>query len=252
MAGDDLHERDSRDNRPAARRSVSTSPWTPPVLTVSVVVVAAAAIVFGLAPAVEASRSDLVESLKDRSGGGSLAVAATPPAGCRTSRAVDAAPRRRRSCFIRSLQHVRQVDPGFDSAGLVTTTIDLKLHGIFVRGRDAVLESPAACDPATAAHAVGEPDDARVPLDLGIVGTTLGPEGTQSGDGANRATLEYAIVDPDYFQTVRIPILEGRAFTDRDIRGSAPVIILNDVVAHQFWPGACGWPPCRECDWRSV
>jgi predicted permease len=138
--------------------------------------------------------------------------------------------------FVRSLQHVRHVDLGFDPTGLVTTTIDLKLQGYSAddstRFWDRLLREVQRL-PRTQSVSL----TTRVPLDLGIVGTRLGPEGTQAGDGANWATLEYAVVDPDYFRTLRIPVLEGRAFGDRDTRGSPPVIILNDVVAHQFWPG---------------
>ena len=50
--------------------------------------------------------------------------------------------------------------------------------------------------------------------------------------------MEYGVIDPDYFQTLRIPLLEGRAFSDADTRSSVPAIILNDVLAHQFWPGS--------------
>ena len=131
---------------------------------------------------------------------------------------------------------MRQVDPGFDPAGLVTTTIDLKLHGyssedatrFWNRLLPAIRRLPRTQSVSLTTRAA----------DLGIVGTTLGPEGTQSGDGANRATLDTPLLIPITFRRCGSLYPEGRAFTDRDTRGSAPVIILNDVVAHQFWPGS--------------
>jgi putative ABC transport system permease protein len=206
------------------------------VLAVSVVVVIATAIVFGLGPAMEASQSDLVVALKDGETRGGFRPSRLRHMLVAGQVALSMLLLAGGGLFVRSLQHVRQIDLGFDPAGLVTTTIDLKLQGYSAddatRFWDRLLRELQRL-PRTQSVSL----TTRVPLDLGIVGTRLGPDGTQAGDGANWATLEYAVVDPDYFQTLRIPVLEGRAFADRDTRGSAPVIILNDVVAHQFWPG---------------
>ncbi|OLC40293.1 MAG: hypothetical protein AUH43_26580 [Acidobacteria bacterium 13_1_40CM_65_14] len=206
------------------------------VLAVSVVVVIATAIVFGLGPAIEASQSDLVVALKDGDTRGGLRPSRLRHLLVAGQVALSMLLLAGGGLFVRSLQHVRHVDLGFDPTGLVTTTIDLKLQGYSAddstRFWDRLLREVQRL-PRTQSVSL----TTRVPLDLGIVGTRLGPEGTQAGDGANWATLEYAVVDPDYFQTLRIPVLEGRAFGDRDTRGSPPVIILNDVVAHQFWPG---------------
>jgi predicted permease len=206
------------------------------VLAVSVVVVIATAIVFGLGPAIEASQSDLVVALKDGDTRGGLRPSRLRHLLVAGQVALSMLLLAGGGLFVRSLQHVRHVDLGFDPTGLVTTTIDLKLQGYSAddstRFWDRLLREVQRL-PRTQSVSL----TTRVPLDLGIVGTRLGPEGTQAGDGANWATLEYAVVDPDYFRTLRIPVLEGRAFGDRDTRGSPPVIILNDVVAHQFWPG---------------
>jgi len=206
------------------------------VLAVSVVVVIATAIVFGLGPAIEASQSDLVVALKDGDTRGGLRRSRLRHLLVAGQVALSMLLLAGGGLFVRSLQHVRHIDLGFDPTGLVTTMIDLKLQGYSAddstRFWGRLLREVQRL-PRTQSVSL----TTRVPLDLGIVGTRLGPEGTQAGDGANWATLEYAVVDPDYFQTLRIPVLEGRAFGDRDTRGSAPVIILNDVVAHQFWPG---------------
>jgi predicted permease len=206
------------------------------VLTVSALVVMATALVFGLGPAIDASRSDVIVALKDgemRSGLRSsrlrhLLVAAQV--------AVSMVLLTGGGLFVRSLQNIRHVDLGFDPAGVVTTAIDLKLHGYSTEAAtrfwDRLLPALERL-PRTQSVSM----TTRVPLDIGIVSTTLGPEGSQSGDRTNQATLEYAVVDPAYFRTLRIPVLEGRDFNERDTRESAPVIILNDVVAQQFWPG---------------
>jgi putative ABC transport system permease protein len=205
------------------------------VLAISVLVVVSTAIVFGLAPALDASQPDLVLALKDgdRRGlrasrlrhlliAGQVALSMLLLAGG--------------GLFIRSLQHARHVDLGFDPAGLVTTSIDLHLHGMPAeeapRFWNRLLDDVKRL-PRTQAVSV----TTRAPLDLGIVSARLGPDGTQSTDGARWAAIEYGVVDADYFRTMRIPVIEGRAFTEADTRSSTPAIILNDVIAHQFWPG---------------
>ncbi len=47
----------------------------------------------------------------------------------------------------------------------------------------------------------------------------------------------YRICTPDYFRTMSIPVLKGRAFTDQDRSGAPPVIIINDAMAQKYWPG---------------
>ena len=48
----------------------------------------------------------------------------------------------------------------------------------------------------------------------------------------------YRNCTPDYFRTMGIPIVKGRAFTDQDKAGSPPVIIVNESMAEKYWPGA--------------
>jgi putative ABC transport system permease protein len=205
------------------------------VLAASVFVVLSTAIAFGLAPALDASKADLVLALKDgelRSGvrpsrlrrwliAGQVALSMLLLAGG--------------GLFVRSLQHARQVDLGFDPASLVTTSIDLHLRGMSAdestRFWNRVLDDVKRL-PRTQAASV----TTRAPLDIGIVSARLAPEGTPSSDGARWAAIEYGVVDSDYFRTMRIPVLEGRAFTEADAR-SSNAIILNDVIARQFWPG---------------
>jgi predicted permease len=76
----------------------------------------------------------------------------------------------------------------------------------------------------------------RLPLNPGnssrsveIEGRTPPPSGDISPD--------YLVVTPDYFQTLGVPLLAGRTFTDRDDANAAPVAIVSEATAHHFWPG---------------
>jgi putative ABC transport system permease protein len=62
------------------------------------------------------------------------------------------------------------------------------------------------------------------------------------GGRADAATLSaqraaYTIISPDYFKTLGIPVRSGRTFTDDDRAGRPPVAIVNEELAHTFWPG---------------
>ena len=45
------------------------------------------------------------------------------------------------------------------------------------------------------------------------------------------------MVTPDYFRTMRIPLLEGRVFTRADLEDAPWVAVVNETMAHKFWPG---------------
>jgi predicted permease len=63
-------------------------------------------------------------------------------------------------------------------------------------------------------------------------------------------------VGPDYFRTLRIPVMAGRAFEDRDDEDGAPVAVVNNTLAQRFWGGAANAIGKRirvgEGDWRTV
>jgi macrolide transport system ATP-binding/permease protein len=60
-------------------------------------------------------------------------------------------------------------------------------------------------------------------------------EGARAGAGEHLTPTNF--VSSEYFKTLGIPILEGRSFTDRDRGGTPPVAVVNEAMAHRFWPG---------------
>jgi len=72
---------------------------------------------------------------------------------------------------------------------------------------------------------------------LGIGGSRRGTaiEGYRPQPGEDTETA-YNIVAPRYFETMRIPILRGRSFTDADRSGAPPVVIVNEAFARRYWP----------------
>ena len=58
------------------------------------------------------------------------------------------------------------------------------------------------------------------------------PATPEESDGAT-----YLVATPDYFQTLNIPVLSGRAFTDQDTEQTTKVVVVNESMARQLWPG---------------
>jgi len=70
-----------------------------------------------------------------------------------------------------------------------------------------------------------------MPASIELVGSNA------PGDAASQPVVNYTLVTPAYFSTLRIPIRKGREFTDRDTRNAPLVAIVNEAMARRFWPG---------------
>ncbi len=56
-------------------------------------------------------------------------------------------------------------------------------------------------------------------------------------DGRDHGTVDVTTISPGYFDVFRIPLKHGRAFSDRDISGATPVVIISEAMARRYWPG---------------
>ena len=78
---------------------------------------------------------------------------------------------------------------------------------------------------------VGPVGGGSMPASIEIVGTR------PPGDTAAQIAVNYALVTPAFFSTLRVPVRQGREFTDRDTRNAPLVAIVNETMARRFWPG---------------
>jgi putative ABC transport system permease protein len=76
-----------------------------------------------------------------------------------------------------------------------------------------------------------------LPLSGWSGGIDFGIEGRPQLTGAERPSASYQAVSEDYFRSMGIPVLSGRAFTPRDDRDAPGVVIVNDALAGKYWPG---------------
>jgi predicted permease len=207
------------------------------VLAISLLVVAGTGVLFSLLPALETSRPDLVAALKDTPGSSGRARGTSRRLLVAVQIAISMVLLAGGGLFLRSLQNARHIDLGFEPDHVVETSLDVRLHQypravleMFWQQVLAGVRGVAGVESASLA--------ARLPLDLGLTRISLGPEGFHVAAEQAWPLAEFARVDTDYFRTLRIPLLEGRDFSERDGPQSPDVIIVNDVVAHLFWPGA--------------
>ena len=66
---------------------------------------------------------------------------------------------------------------------------------------------------------------------------TVFPEGQSETTGYRGTLTQLDDVMPNYFKTLRIPLVSGREFTDTDRKDTTPVVIVNEAMAKHFWPG---------------
>ena len=137
--------------------------------------------------------------------------------------------------FLRSLARARAADPGFDPTGTAVLSFDLGSSGFDeARGRDfydRLLERVRALPGIQSATLAQE-----IPLAscCNRRGTRI--EGYAPRPGESTET-NWNIVGTEYFQTLRIPIVQGRSFAEADRPGAPLVAIVNQAFARRYWPG---------------
>ncbi len=205
------------------------------LLGFTAVVAAAAAVLFGLAPALQSSRPALVPALKDGGGGGSrqrLRRALVAGQVALSLVLLIAA-----SLVLESLGNARHLDVGFEAEHQLVAGVDLGLQGYDrARGREfqrTLLERVRALPGVVAAGwAKG------VPLSFGSNQTTAIPEGYLTPAGANPPSLDYNVVGEGYFQAMGLPLLAGRGFAATDGADAPPVVVVNEALARKYWGDA--------------
>lgn len=218
------------------RGSAVTADWR--VFLFTALVSLATCMVSGVMPALQGSRANLNEALKEsrgRSGAGrrqtkarSLLVSAE--VALALILVVGA------GLLIRSYIALQFVNPGFDSRNVLTLRVSLaasprfqKSSGVAELVRDSVQRIGAIPGVLAASSTCCLPFENNIIGGVIVRGRPL--EGRDHGD------VDVATISPRYFDTLRIPIVRGRAFADRDAMGATPVVMVNQAMARRYWPG---------------
>jgi predicted permease len=203
------------------------------VLAFAVALSLGAAIVSGIAPALQASRSDLVPALKSDSaqGGGRLRLRSAFLVG---QVALSLLLVITAGLFLRALGHAAAVPTGFDQTNVDVLMLDLSL------GRYTDETGPGfARDLLSRVTSLPGVRSAAIVTDLPLDGGRMGfgairTPGLRRG-GHEDVNADWNVVSPGYFATLQLPLLRGRDFRQEDIAGAPRVAIVNDAMARLIW-----------------
>jgi len=208
------------------------------VLAVSAGICLVSTLLFGLMPALQASNIDLAGSLKAESGG---VVGGSRRNWVRSSLVVVQVSLSflllvGAGLLIQSMQRIRNSPPGFDTQGVVLTSVNL-----FVAGYDqprATNFQDQFMDRLRSLGGVQSAAYARLaPFSYKAYNRAPIEVDDYQAPPDQQPTVEYDEISPGFFSTLGIPLLSGRDFTRADDQNSLPVAIVNEVMVSQFWRG---------------
>jgi len=189
--------------------------------------------VFGLVPALAATRRTFMPRLRETqsAGGRSRTQGVFVVAQLSLSLVLLLAA----SLSVRALQKTAAIDLGFSPRGLLTAAFDLTLQNYPVDRRDAFrrdLSSRLAALPDVASVTLAD-----VPPLSGMMVSTIVT--TRDGRGDNAEARAYmSSVGAAFFGTLEIPLVRGRGIDERDGRGAPAVAVVNETLSRQLWPDA--------------
>lgn len=205
------------------------------VLAFSFLLAVTTTLLFGLVPAWSATRLNLSDSLKEGGrgsiGGGRLTLRSglvVAEVGLSLVLLAGA------GLMLRTLWGLLSIHPGFDARNVLTADVYLP-RGKY--GNDATRAefARAALEQIRGVPGVESASlTSHLPLGGGRMAYGLAIEGHAQGE-LPAADLRFA--SPEYFKTMRIPVLRGRGLTEQDVAGATPVVVINQTMAAKYWPG---------------
>jgi predicted permease len=207
------------------------------VLAVTILISILSAMVFGILPALRASSLAPITVLKEEAGSMSGGIHKS-----RLSRALVVAQLSLSllllicaGLFIRSLQNAQRSDPGFDPNHILLASYELGPAGYSdAQGSTFNRELLAKLSVLPGVESVTLADCA--PLSFSIHSDDIFPAGYVPQPGESME-ISRCVVGPNYFRTLRTPIIAGRDFIEQDNDKSQIVAIVNEAFANRFWPG---------------
>jgi putative ABC transport system permease protein len=208
-----------------------------PVLAFTLLTTAAAGIVFGLAPTLRVSRTDLVGELKEGGRGAAGSSRNALRSGLVVAEvALSLVLLIGAGLVVQSLGQLRNVDKGFSEEGIFTAEVQLPR----ARYEDQEAAWPFFRDLHQRVDRLPGVQLASMTQILPLEGSSweqgIYPEGVATTPENVNSVLFY-MVTPEHFDMFEIPLLQGRGFEQGDREGNVPVAIIDETMAERFWPG---------------
>jgi predicted permease len=208
-----------------------------PVLAFTLAISALTGILFGLGPAWQASRADANEALKS---GGRTATGGIKRYRARRLLLIGEVALSLALCagaglMIRSFLNAKNSDPGFDTNNLLTFELFLnktyKTDAQQVAAYRSILDRLDTLPGVTSSSMAG-----CVPINGTCWGSVFTIAGKPVPERAKLPSSQWNVVGADYFETMRIPLKNGRTFKRSDTADSPPVMVINTAAAKKFFP----------------
>jgi predicted permease len=201
-----------------------------------------AGIAFGLAPALQASKPDVNSALKDEGTAFGLGLSrsrlrglliASQMAACLVLLICSA-------LLLRGSQRALKIDAGYESRHVLAMEIysPANLHYPQARmlqvNRDLIRRIAGLSSVRSVAQASRDPVGGIRWVPVAPVDAAASAPTTEANQTAGAG---YSFVTPNYFDTLSIPLVRGRVFTQTEAEGQAPVVVISEAAARRFWPG---------------
>lgn len=195
-------------------------------------------LLFGVVPAVQSARSRPNEELKEggRSGSESVHSGRTRNSFVVAEIALALVLLAGSGLLIRSFSRLMAVDPGFQAKGILTARIELpsskykedaKVSEFYALLLERIRQLPGVSSASA---------DSYLPFSGIIAGTGVEVEGRPPIPIAEQPEADVAVVEPHFFETLGIPLLSGRTFSDREAREVTHTVVISESMAKKLWP----------------
>jgi predicted permease len=194
-------------------------------------------LLFGLAPALQATGASVVVALKDNTRGagrgrkrfGLANLLIVGQVALSLIALITA------TLFMRSSQAASAIDPGFDVAHVAVMSLNPGQQA-YTQGRAEQFYKELTTRVGTIPGVQKASLATTLPM-FGFFQRSVIIEGREQDPNAPPILTTTTVVGPGFFETESIPLLKGRDFTDADRMDAMPVAIINDTMAKRYWPG---------------
>jgi putative ABC transport system permease protein len=207
-----------------------------PVLTFTVLISLLSGLIFGIAPAIQSTKANLNTALKE---GGRSEIEGFGKKRLRSLLVISEVALALMllvgaGLLIRSFLELQRVNPGFDARNVLTLQINLPGNPYRDQARSATFHQQLIERLSSLPGVESASLSMALPPNLLMMRNPFTVEGQVR---ESEPVADQLLVSPDYFDTFRIRLLEGRAFTDADNQGAPQTIIIDRTMARQYFPG---------------
>jgi predicted permease len=207
------------------------------VLVFSMIVSVMTGVLFGLVPALQATKPDLIPALKDVASQSGVRRSLLRSGLVVTQVAVSLLLLIAAGLTLRALQQLRSLNPGFNPENALMMNFDLSLQGYQpdagVQFRKQLLNRVESL-PGVQSASITD----FAPLSMNYSSNQIMIEGRPQERGVNAPSAMQADVGLKYFETIGTPLVAGRDLNEQDQEGKTRSVVVNETFARKFFPGA--------------